>query len=28
MGRSMMPAFANTLSDEQVDAIVKYVHTL
>jgi mono/diheme cytochrome c family protein len=28
MGRAMMPAFANTLSDEQVDAIVKYVHTL
>jgi|SRR6185369_15468269 len=28
MGRAMMPAFSNTLTDEQVDAIVKYVHTL
>jgi mono/diheme cytochrome c family protein len=28
MGRSMMPAFSNTLTDEQVDAIVRYVHTL
>src|SRR3954468_20111009 len=28
MGRAMMPAFSNTLNDEQVDAIVKYVHTL
>jgi mono/diheme cytochrome c family protein len=28
MGRAMMPAFSNTLSDEQVEAIVQYVHTL
>jgi mono/diheme cytochrome c family protein len=28
MGRAMMPAFSNTLSDEQVDAIVQYVNTL
>jgi mono/diheme cytochrome c family protein len=28
MGRAMMPAFSNTLTDEQVNAIVKYVHTL
>jgi mono/diheme cytochrome c family protein len=28
MGRAMMPAFSNTLTDEQVSAIVQYVHTL
>jgi mono/diheme cytochrome c family protein len=28
MGRSMMPAFSNTLTDEQVSAIIQYVHTL
>jgi mono/diheme cytochrome c family protein len=28
MGRAMMPAFSNTLSDEQVSAIMQYVHTL
>jgi mono/diheme cytochrome c family protein len=28
MGRAMMPAFTNTLTDEQINAIVKYVHTL
>jgi mono/diheme cytochrome c family protein len=28
MGRAMMPAFSNTLTDEQVNAIVQYVHTL
>ncbi len=28
MGRAMMPAFQNTLTDAQVDAIVQYVHTL
>jgi len=28
MGRAMMPAFSNTLTDEQIDAIVQYVHTL
>ena len=28
MGRAMMPAFSNTLTDAQIDAIVQYVHTL
>jgi mono/diheme cytochrome c family protein len=28
MGRANMPAFANTLSDEQISAIVEYVKTL
>ena len=28
MGRAMMPAFTNTLTDAQIDAIVQYVHTL
>ena len=27
-GRAMMPAFANVLSDDQVDAIVAYLHTI
>ena len=28
LGRAMMPAFSNTLTDAQIDAIVQYVHTL
>ena len=28
MGRAMMPAFRDVLTDEQVKAIVAYVHTL
>jgi mono/diheme cytochrome c family protein len=28
MGRAMMPAFGSTLTDEQISAIIQYVHTL
>ncbi len=28
MGRANMPAFSNVLTDEQINAIVAYVHTL
>ncbi len=28
LGRAMMPAFSNTLTGAQIDAIVQYVHTL
>ena len=28
MGRAMMPAFSNTLTDAQINAIVQYAHTL
>jgi mono/diheme cytochrome c family protein len=28
MGRANMPAFSNVLTDQQIDAIVAYVHTL
>jgi mono/diheme cytochrome c family protein len=28
MGRAMMPAFSNVLADDQVDAIVAYLHTI
>ncbi len=28
LGRAMMPAFGNTLTEAQIDAIVQYVHTL
>ncbi len=28
MGRANMPGFANTLTDEQISAIISYMHTL
>jgi mono/diheme cytochrome c family protein len=28
MGRAMMPAFSNVLSDDQVNALVAYLHTM